>query len=215
MLAVMLLCPAVFADQSVTLAWDPNPPSENVTNYVIHYGNGPRSYPYSTNVGTTTTATVYDLQEGTNWFFAVTAVGPSGQESEYSNEVTNAIPASATNHVPTIQPLYDIVIWEDGVTNVVLLIMDDETPAEQLVVIAMSTNTVLVANSNLVASGIGAIRSLDIIPTQGQSGMTLITVVVSDGMKASSTSFVLTVRPAVRPPSRPQGLTVVTPIIQL
>lgn len=206
-LFMLLVCLSAMADQSVTLAWDANP-EPDVSAYVIHYGTSSRQYPYSTNVGNVTTATVYGLKEGTNYYFAVTAVNTSGLESNYSNEVTNAIPSNVTNHVPRIQPLLDIVILEDGVTNVVLLIGDDETPAQHLVVTATSTNIALVANAGLALSGTNETRYLGITPAKDKFGITLITVVVSDGAKASSTSFLLTVLdvPDLLSPSRPRGL---------
>jgi hypothetical protein len=211
-LGLMLLLKSALADQSVTLAWDANP-EPDVSGYFVYYGTASRNYPYSTNVGNVTTATVYGLPEGVTWYFAVTAMNTTGLESDFSNEVTNQIPSNVTNHVPTIQPLLNIVILEDGVTNVVLLIMDDETPASQLVVTATSTNTTLVANASLVLSGTNETRYLVISPTKGRAGITLITVIVSDGSKASSTSFLLDVIGAQNTPSKPSGVRVVSTII--
>ena len=73
------LCTALLAnaDQSVTLAWDPNP-EPDVCCYLVYYGTNSRNYPYSTNVGNVTTATVYGLMEGVSWFFALTAKNTQG-----------------------------------------------------------------------------------------------------------------------------------------
>ena len=207
LMLLLAVCSSSRADQSVTLAWDANP-EPDVSTYLVYYGTSSRQYLYSTNVGNVTTATVYGLAEGVTWYFAVTAVNTSGLESNFSNEVTNAIPSNVTNHVPVIQSLLDIVLLEDGVTNIVLLIHDDETPAQHLVVTATSTNITLVANASLALSGTNETRYLGITPTKDRFGITLITVVVSDGAKASSTSFLLTVidTPDPVPPSKPRGL---------
>ncbi len=95
-LITMLLALAgiVRADQSVTIAWDPNP-EPDVRAYIIYYGNASRDYPYHTNVGNVTTATVYGLKEGVTWYFAITSTNAAGLESDYSNEITNHIPSLA------------------------------------------------------------------------------------------------------------------------
>jgi hypothetical protein len=73
---------------SVTLAWDRNP-EPDVTAYIIYYGTNSRAYPYATNVGNVTCATVYGLDPCTTYFFALTAMNTSGLESDFSIEVTN------------------------------------------------------------------------------------------------------------------------------
>ncbi|MBN2506415.1 MAG: fibronectin type III domain-containing protein [Verrucomicrobia bacterium] len=82
-------------DQSVTLAWDPNP-EPDVRGYIVYYGTESRCYPHSTNVGNVTTATVHGLREGVTWYFAITAVNGSGLESDFSHEITNAVPSRET-----------------------------------------------------------------------------------------------------------------------
>lgn len=73
---------------SVTLAWDPNP-EPDVVAYVIYYGTNSRAYPYATNVGNVTCATVHGLDPCTLYYFALTAVNQAGLESDFSLEVTN------------------------------------------------------------------------------------------------------------------------------
>lgn len=76
------------AAMSVTLAWDRNP-EPDVNCYIIYYGTNSRAYPYSTNVGNVTCATVHGLDPCTTYFFALTAMNTSGLESDFSIEVTN------------------------------------------------------------------------------------------------------------------------------
>ena len=196
---VSLLASGARADQSVTLAWDPNP-EPDVSGYVVYYGTQPRSYPLSTNVGNVTTATVYGLKEGLTHFFAITARNTSGLESDFSNEVTNAIPASVTNRVPSIDPIGDMVIVEGVSTNTPVYIWDVETPFWELQVTATSTNQALLPDDRIVVEGTNHTRTLYLEPALGQSGQTLITITVSDDSKASSTSFLLTVLPRPKQP---------------
>lgn len=199
LILALAVAQSLVADQSVTLAWDPNP-EPDVDSYTVYYGTAPRTYPQSTNVGNVTTATVYGLREGLTHYFAITARNTSGLESDFSNEVTNAIPSNVTNRVPTIEPINDMVIVEGVSTNTSVYIWDVETPFWELQVTATSTNTTLLPNDRIVVVGTNHTRILDFEPAEGQYGQTLITVVVSDGTKAASTSFVLTVLPLPKQP---------------
>jgi hypothetical protein len=178
----------VLGDQSVTLAWNPNP-EPDVSGYIVYYGNASRHYPYSTNVGNVTTATVYGLNEGLTYYFAVTATNTSGLESDFSNEVTNAIPADLTNRCPWISVIGDQVRSNLEAAAFGFQVGDVETPASHLVVSASSTNTTLVPLANLQLGGADTNRWVRINPGTNRVGVTLITLIVSDGAKASSTSF--------------------------
>ena len=66
---------------SIKLAWDPNPPEENVAGYKIYYGNDLESYPFVIDVGYATLKSV-KLKKGFQYYFTVTAYNETGQESE-------------------------------------------------------------------------------------------------------------------------------------
>ncbi len=68
----------------VVLQWDPS--SGSVAGYRIYYGTSSRVYDSSLDVGNTTTCTVSNLQDGSSYYFAATAIGNSGEESDYSAE---------------------------------------------------------------------------------------------------------------------------------
>lgn len=85
-----LLSSLGFCDQSVTLAWDANA-EVDVVSYVVYYGETSRQYPNITNVGNVTTATIHGLEEGRQYYFAITAVNMAGLESDFSNEISNFI----------------------------------------------------------------------------------------------------------------------------
>ncbi|MBN2514858.1 MAG: fibronectin type III domain-containing protein [Deltaproteobacteria bacterium] len=90
--------------KNVTLAWDPNDASENVTGYKVYYRTGSFTYENSTGAAEGNSPitvpvnslsdpdapqfTVSGLQDGAVYFFAVTAYN-AGAESSYSNEVSD------------------------------------------------------------------------------------------------------------------------------
>jgi hypothetical protein len=90
--------------KNVTLAWDPNDESENVTGYKVYYRTGSFTYENCTGAAegnspiTVPVAYLSDpdapqfivsgLQDGVVYFFAVTAY-TAGAESSYSNEVSD------------------------------------------------------------------------------------------------------------------------------
>jgi hypothetical protein len=88
-----MLCsclPAGAAD--VSLAWEPST-SPNISGYKLYIGNVPRTYAAPITLGNQTAYTVTGLGTGT-WYFAVTAFDANGSESNFSNEVSQAIGTS-------------------------------------------------------------------------------------------------------------------------
>jgi hypothetical protein len=73
----------------VSLAWDPST-SPNLSGYKLYVGNTSNTYSTSTTLGNQTTYTVTGLGAGT-WYFAVTAFDTDGNESDFSNEISQTI----------------------------------------------------------------------------------------------------------------------------
>ena len=71
-----------------TLSWNPVN-DQSVSGYIIYYGVGHLNYAYSLDVGNVTTYTISNLDPNTVYYFAVKAKTSSGQESNFSNEVTS------------------------------------------------------------------------------------------------------------------------------
>ena len=84
------------AAQSVTLAWDASP-DPSIVGYNVHYRTTSGNPSQTHDVGKTTTATVSNLNDGTTYFFTVTAYNTAG-ESQPSNQVsyTTSAPPSGT-----------------------------------------------------------------------------------------------------------------------
>lgn len=96
---LLLLCAFVpswpaSAAQSVTLAWDANPPEDQVQGYYLYHG--PASGQYTNRVQVpalpSPTCTISNLASGSLTFFVVTAFTAAGLESDPSNEVSYTVP---------------------------------------------------------------------------------------------------------------------------
>jgi len=86
--------PALALAGSATLHWQANTESD-LAGYRIYYGTSSRSYgPYIPVDKNTTSYTINNLTEGQTYYFALTAVDTSGNESGYSQEVSKSIPES-------------------------------------------------------------------------------------------------------------------------
>jgi len=71
---------------SVTLAWDPNPEA-NLKGYKVYYGSTRGSYSFMVDAGNRTSLTISGLAAGKTYYFAATAYGYAGEESEMSHEL--------------------------------------------------------------------------------------------------------------------------------
>ena len=72
-------------------------------------------------------------------------------------------------------------------------ISDNETAASSLTLTGGSSNTNLVTSANIVFGGSDSNRTVTITPEANQTGLSTITVTVSDGTSTTSDTFVLTV----------------------
>ncbi len=70
----------------VTLAWDPNPEA-NLKGYKVYYGSASGSYSFMVDTGNRTSLTISGLAAGKTYYFAATAYGYAGEESEMSHEL--------------------------------------------------------------------------------------------------------------------------------
>ena len=78
---------------SATLTWDPPTDTPDIDGYKVYYGQISRhaadfsDYEYSEFAGDTRSYGIEGLEEGIIYYFAVTTMDTSGNESTYSNEV--------------------------------------------------------------------------------------------------------------------------------
>ena len=91
-LIIFLLCNYVYASELV-LAWDPNNETD-LAGYKAHYGTVSGNYSFSVDVGKHESVSISGLEIGKLYFFAVTAYDLSGNESDYSAEISYRVPPS-------------------------------------------------------------------------------------------------------------------------
>jgi hypothetical protein len=98
------------------------------------------------------------------------------------------------NDPPTISPLPSQVIAMGGSTGALpFTIGDVETPPDALLLVAISTNPVLVPPRGIVLQGSGTSRTVTVTPAPGHGGRTTITLILSDGEAITRTSFAVRV----------------------
>ena len=97
------------------------------------------------------------------------------------------------NSPPTIEPIDDLTINENGTGEVVVLIDDLELGSSQLEMSAESSNLALLPVEGIAIDPYGSERTLTISPSANAHGEAVITISVSDGVDQDSRAFTLTV----------------------
>jgi hypothetical protein len=101
---------------------------------------------------------------------------------------------SATNQPPVLPQISNVQLPPlDSNPSISFTVSDPDTPPESLNISARSSNTNLVADSDLRLSGRGTNRSISIGTYCGRFGTTTITIFASDGDNVVSNSFTATI----------------------
>ncbi|NBV86102.1 MAG: hypothetical protein EBS01_07535 [Verrucomicrobia bacterium] len=102
-------------------------------------------------------------------------------------------PEPVTNFRPEVSWIADQRTTPGAaVNNIGFTVSDVETPASSLTVTATSSNTTLLPESGITLGGAGTSRTVSLAPASNQSGVSTITLTVSDGVKSCATAFTLT-----------------------
>ncbi|MCK5147120.1 T9SS type A sorting domain-containing protein [bacterium] len=118
------------------------------------------------------------------------------EDNDYRVEKIISITFSSVNDLPSISEIADQVIPEDGqIDQLEFTVYDEETPANELVFIATSSDTNLVAHRDIIINGTNDNRTLCIVPKANAFGQTRIRLLVDDGTANSNIEFLLTVAP--------------------
>jgi len=91
-ITIIWLFPCFAFAGNVSLTWQANT-DPDLAEYRVYYGTSSRVYGQPVPVGKVTKYTVTGLEEGKTYFFTVSAVDTSGNESGYSSEVKKNIPS--------------------------------------------------------------------------------------------------------------------------
>jgi hypothetical protein len=102
------------ASYGVAIAWNGRPGTE-VAGYRVYYGVATGEYTNSVMVGNVTSSTVTGLASGVTYFFAITAIGVTGLESDFSSEVSY-VPGIPTIRV-SVMPAGQVVLKVSGLIN--------------------------------------------------------------------------------------------------
>ena len=193
---------ASFATGIVTLAWDPSPGTDVITNYNLYYGVASGTYTNVAAAGTNTTVTISNLVDGATYYFAATAVDTNSLESAYSTEVSALI-----NQAPTLNALANLTINENAGLQTVNLsgITSGATNQNQtLTVTASSSNIGLIPTPAVSYTSPNTTGSITFTPVASAYGSATITVTVNNGGLSNnlvSQTFTVTVNPVNQAPT--------------
>jgi hypothetical protein len=104
-------------------------------------------------------------------------------------------PRLLANEAPTISIIPDQILQPgSGPVQIRFFVSDIDTPVKDLTITALSENTNLLANTNIVLTGTGTNRLISLSVSSGVFGTTRVTVTVSDGIASASTPFNVSVQ---------------------
>lgn len=130
--------------------------------------------------------------DGSLWGWGNNSFGKVGDNTTVNRSTPVMVLPLATP--PTISSIPEQVMAMNGTNQVFFTVGDTRTPASNVVVTASSSDPNLLPSAGLTIEGIGADRTLIIVPTRGQAGACRITVRATDTDKMSVVQvFALTV----------------------
>jgi hypothetical protein len=187
--------PSITANAAIDIS--PGPPAESsqTVSFIVTNDNNPL-FTVQPSIAPDGTLTFTPGGNGGVATVTVTAVDNGG--TAFGGVDTSA-PKTFTitiNGLPTITDVPHQTINEDSFSSGLTLsftVGDFETSAGSLGISGSSSNTALVPNTNLTFGGSGAARTLTLTQLPNMNGVTTITINVSDGLSATSDTFVLTV----------------------
>lgn len=149
----------------------------------IHLGGSGASRTVVVNAGAQTGSSVVTM----------TVIDTGGRSNNTSFAVT-VLPLNTAPVISTISPANTLM--NQPSVSIDFTVGDLETPAGNLSVVGSSEDAFLVPNGNIVFGGNGSNRTVTVTPANSQSGVTPITVTVSDGVLSSTSVFPLMVLPS-------------------
>lgn len=99
-----------------------------------------------------------------------------------------------TNQKTVISTIDNQLLRDIQTLTVNFTVIDNDTDPSSLSIVGSSSNTTVVSNNNIILSGSGRLRTLNITPNVNSTGSTIITLTTNDGSTpASAIDFILAV----------------------
>ena len=170
---------------SANLKWNANPETD-IASYRVSYGTSAGSHPTTINAGLATRTTITGLADGTKYYFVLTAISTSGQESETSDEISYQVPATTPLNQAPVADAKSVTTAEDTAASVVLTATDaDANPLTYAIVSGPAKGTLS-----------GTAPNLTYTPAADVSGADSFTYKANDGSVDSNTATVsITINP--------------------
>ena len=205
LLLLLVMMPALAYGQTITAAWDPNPPEDQITGYQVCIGRASLSCDVQlATVPASETSYAFTLSPGVLYWFAVRATSPAGN-SAYSTEVAASVPSLE-------QPPNQISTVNTPINPLSLTVSDPDASALQFGHNGLPFGLTLNTNTGVITG------------TPTSTGTFNVTVFVSDNLETISRTFVWTVQstgssdataPSLAITSHTSGQTVTTSTITL
>ncbi len=126
--------------------------------------------------------------------YGASTITVSVSDGQLSTNTSFLLTVNPVNNPPTISAISNQTIYVNGTNGPLSFTVGDvETPAGSLTLSGASSNLILVPTNSIVFGGSDSNRTVTVTPAANQSGMSTITISVSDGALSASNSFVLTV----------------------
>ena len=123
----------------------------------------------------------------------ITIMVSDGNLSSQESFNLNIVPV---DDAPRISSIENQETWEYvSIIPIAFTVTDAETHSNDLIISAVSSDTLIVSNDNISFGGSGSERTILLEPSEDQFGTTDITIAVSDGNNTEMETFSLTVNP--------------------
>lgn len=164
---------------SVNLKWNANP-EKDIASYRVSYGTSAGSHPTSVNAGLAIRTSITGLADGTKYYFVLTAISTSGQESEASDEISYQVPATTPLNQAPVADAKSVTTAEDTAAPVVLTATDADGNSLSYSIVTQPAKGTLT----------GTPPNLTYTPAADVNGTDSFTYKVNDGTVDSNTATV-------------------------
>lgn len=199
------------ATLGATVASDGGAP---ITARGFYYGTSPNPTTNQTTITGTTGAmstNISGLTTGTTYYYrayATNSNGTSYKEDTFSVQIS--VGGGTPNIAPTISSIANQnVCFDDTMSPLAFTISDTDNSLSTLQVSATSSNTALIPNNNIHIAVSGGNGTISLSGVSGQSGISTITLVVTDSVgDTDTTTFDVSINDTVKPNAIAKDITV-------